>query len=120
MTLQLELGQVQDNYARRAFEQLALQFPVTGSGEPGPPGPQGPAGPQGAEGPQGPQGPSGASTFVSGSGAPTSGVGVDGAIYLDVANGRMYGPKAAGAWPAAPIGILVRDATTYDQLAKGA
>ena len=41
------------------------------------------------------------------------------AIYLDYTNGRMYGPKAAGAWPGTPIGILVRDATTYAQLAAG-
>jgi hypothetical protein len=94
-------------------------------GDPGATGPQGPKGDTGASGPQGPQGlqgpagPSGASTFVAGSGVPTAAVGVDGAVYLDVANGRMYGPKAAGAWPGTPLGILVRDATTYDQLAKG-
>jgi hypothetical protein len=94
-------------------------------GDPGATGPQGPKGDTGASGPQGPQGlqgpagPSGASTVVAGSGVPTAAVGVDGAVYLDVANGRMYGPKAAGAWPGTPLGILVRDATTYDQLAKG-
>jgi hypothetical protein len=124
-----------------------IVYPATASGgEPGPTGPAGPAGPQGTPGPAGPQGPtgatgtqgpagatgatgatgaqgvqgpSGASTFTSGTGAPTAGTGVDGAIYLDTTTGRMYGPKAAGAWPAAPIGILVRDATTYDQLATG-
>jgi hypothetical protein len=31
----------------------------------------------------------------------------------------MYGPKAAGAWPSAPLGVLVQDATTYDRLSKG-
>jgi hypothetical protein len=50
---------------------------------------------------------------------PTAAAGADGSIYLDVSSGRMYGPKAAGAWPSAPIGVLVRDATTYDQLATG-
>lgn len=117
MTLALELGQVTDPSARRALEQISLRWPTsTGTGTPGPPGPAGPAGPAG---PTGPTGPSGASTFVSGTGAPGAGTGVDGAIYLDVANGRMYGPKAAGAWPASPFGILIRDATTYDQLATG-
>lgn len=88
-------------------------------GDTGATGATGAQGPQGDVGPQGPAGPSGASTFVAGTGAPTAGVGVDGAIYLDAASGRMYGPKAAGAWPSSPIGVLVRDATTYDELAKG-
>jgi uncharacterized protein DUF5907/collagen triple helix repeat protein len=57
--------------------------------------------------------------FVAGTGAPAAGTGVNGAIYLDIASGRMYGPKAAGAWPATPIGILMRDATTYAQESAG-
>lgn len=61
----------------------------------------------------------GAGTLITGSGAPTAGVGADGALYLDTVNGGFWGPKAAGVWPVAPIGILVRDATTYDQLSKG-
>jgi hypothetical protein len=110
------------------------QGPAGATGAKGDTGPAGPTGPVGAQGPQGvqgvkgdtgatgaqgPAGPSGASTFTAGTGAPTAGTGVDGAIYLDTTTGRMYGPKTAGAWPAAPIGILVRDATTYDQLATG-
>lgn len=71
------------------------------------------------QGPAGATGPSGALTFVAGTGAPGAGTGVDGTMYLDLSNGRMYGPKAAGAWPSTPLGVLVRDATTYDQLAKG-
>lgn len=98
---------------------VGAQGPTGATGSQGPKGDTGLQGVQGPQGIQGPQGPSGASTFVSGAGAPTAGVGVDGAIYLDTVNGRMYGPKAAGAWPGLPIGILVRDATTYDQLAKG-
>jgi hypothetical protein len=73
-------------------------------GDPGVQGPQGATGAQGVKGDpgvQGPAGPSGASTFMSGVGAPTAGVGVDGAIYLDTASLRLYGPKAAGAWPVA-------------------
>jgi hypothetical protein len=61
----------------------------------------------------------GAGTVITGSGAPSAGTGSDGALYLDLATGAFWGPKASGAWPAAPIGVLVRDATTYDQLAKG-
>ena len=68
---------------------------------------------------QGPQGPSGAGTFVSGTGAPTAGVGVDGAIYLDTASGRMWGPKAAGAWPGAAFARAVPLAPTYAQLKAG-
>jgi hypothetical protein len=92
MTLPLELGQVSDPTARRAFEQIALHWPG---------------------------GSSGVGSFVAGSGAPTVGVGVDGSIYLDYTNGRVYGPKAGGVWPALPIGILMRDATTYDQESHG-
>jgi hypothetical protein len=58
-------------------------------------------------------------TFATGSGAPTAGVGADGGVYLDYVSGRFYGPKAAGAWPSTPLGVLVQDATTYDRLSKG-
>jgi hypothetical protein len=64
--------------------------------------------------------PLGLLTFAAGSGAPSVAVGVDGTIYLDVTSGRMYGPKAAGAWPSTLIGTLVRDATTDEPPAKGA
>lgn len=82
-------------------------------------GATGSQGPQGIQGPIGPAGPSGASTFVSGSGAPTAGVGLDGAIYLDLASGRLYGPKAAGAWPGTALGRIVPLIPTYAQLASG-
>lgn len=85
----------------------------------GDPGVKGTTGDKGDKGDKGDTGPSGASTFVTGTGAPSAGLGVDGAVYLDAASGRFYGPKAAGAWPSTAIGILVRDATTYDQLAHG-
>jgi PKD repeat protein len=42
--------------------------------------------------------------FVSGTGAPTIAAGASGAIYLDTGSGRMYGPKAGGAWPATALG----------------
>ena len=78
---------------------------------------KGDTGAQGAQGIQGPQGASGAATFLSGTGAPTAGVGVDGAIYLDTASGKLYGPKAAGAWPAAPLGRLLLPGNTYTDVA---
>jgi Collagen triple helix repeat (20 copies) len=91
----------------------------------GPQGPKGDTGAQGAQGPkgdtgaQGPAGPSGASTFLSGTGAPTAGIGVDGSVYLDLASGRLWGPKAAGAWPAQPIGRVLPTTPTYAQLTAG-
>ena len=66
-----------------------------------------------AQGTPGPPGTSGASTFISGTGAPTAGVGVDGSIYLDTASGKMWGPKAAGAWPGAAFGRLLLPGNTY-------
>ena len=60
----------------------------------------GPAvGAQGIQGPQGPQGLQGAigSQILTGSGAPSSGVGVLGDFYLDTNNGNYYS-KASGGW----------------------
>jgi hypothetical protein len=56
---------------------------------------------------------------VSGTGAPAAGTGVDGSIYLDTATGRMWGPKAAGAWPAVAFGRLLPLAPTYAQIKTG-
>ena len=98
---------------------LGAPAPTAAAGPAGPKGDPGPQGPAGAQGPQGPAGPSGASTFVSGTGAPTAAIGVDGSIYLDTATGRMWGPKAAGAWPAAAFGRLMPLAPTYAQLTNG-
>ena len=83
----------------------------------GPQGPAGPAGPTGATGTTGPQGPAGATgatgaaggtgaagtngnTVWNGSGAPVVATGVNGDFYIDTVASRLYGPKAAGAWPA--------------------
>ena len=88
-------------------------------GAPGATGPQGPKGDTGDTGPQGPAGPSGASTFVSGSGPPSAATGVDGSIYLDTANGRLWGPKASGAWPGAAFARAVPLSPTYAQLKAG-
>jgi len=101
------------------WELLAQKGDVGATGAQGAQGPQGATGPQGPQGPQGIQGPSGASTFVAGSGAPTAAVGVDGAIYLDTASGRMWGPKAAGAWPATAFGRVMPLSPTYAQVTAG-
>jgi len=37
-------------------------------------------------------------TILSGSGAPSSALGVNGDIYLDTAATRLYGPNTAAAW----------------------
>jgi hypothetical protein len=68
------------------------------SGTPGPAGPAGPAGPTGAAGANGVDGNDGAS-FLSGSGAPSSGLGNDGDTYIDLATGDTY-LNTAGTWAA--------------------
>ena len=58
-------------------------------------------------------------TFVSGNGAPPAALGVDGAIYLDVASFRLYGPKAAGAWPGTAFARAIPLNPTYRQIKGG-
>jgi len=58
----------------------------------------------------------GEGAFLSGTGAPTSGVGSNGAFYLDKTTGKIYGPKAAGAWPATATGRLVMPGNTYNDV----
>lgn len=64
-------------------------------------------GPPGADGVDGVDGTDG-SAVLSGSGAPTGGVGVDGDFYIDTTNFNFYGPKTAGAW-GSPSSIVVGD-----------
>jgi hypothetical protein len=66
------------------------------------PGPQGPQGPQGAQGPQGPVGAQGTAgnTVLYGASDPVAGTGIDGNFYINTTTNFMFGPKAAGAWPA--------------------
>lgn len=54
----------------------------------GPQGPEGPAGPAGADG----------KTVRSGSGVPSSGLGVDGDFYINTSANTIYGPKTSGSW----------------------
>lgn len=63
------------------------------------PGIAGPPGLPGAAGEPGTPG----SSLITGNGAPTSGVGNNGDLYLDVISGNYYGPKASGLWPTSPI-----------------
>jgi len=52
----------------------------------------------------GPQGRRG-TIFLTGQGAPTDDIGVDGDFYIDTANANnTYGPKSGGEWPDTPIG----------------
>lgn len=43
----------------------------------------------------------GATAVRNGSGAPANSVGNNGDFYIDTATSNLYGPKAAGVWPAA-------------------
>lgn len=81
------------------------------NGTPGPQGLQGatgPAGPTGLTGPAGPTGSAGATgaagtnglTILNGTTNPTGGVGVNGDFYINTTSNTIFGPKAAGAWPA--------------------
>jgi hypothetical protein len=47
----------------------------------------------------GPTGPAG-NTVLYGASNPTAGTGVDGNFYINTTTNFIYGPKAAGAWPA--------------------
>jgi hypothetical protein len=82
--------------------------PQGAKGDTGNTGAQGPIGNTGAQGNPGAQGTPGApgsngtdgKTLRSGSGAPANGLGVDGDFYIDPIAQLIYGPKAAGVWPA--------------------
>ena len=47
-----------------------------------------------------------APVWVVGSGAPASGTGNNGDMYLDGSSGDIYGPKASGSWPASMYTIV--------------
>lgn len=62
-------------------------------------GPQGVKGDTGTAGTAGTNGVDG-KTLLNGTVAPTGAVGANGDFYLNTTTNLMYGPKAAGAWPA--------------------
>jgi hypothetical protein len=68
-------------------------------GAPGAPGAAGPQGPQGVPGAQGVPGVDG-NTLLYGPGNPVAGTGVNGNFYINTTTNFIFGPKAAGAWPA--------------------
>jgi collagen type VII alpha len=101
--------------------------PIGPTGPAGPQGPKGDPGAPGAAGAQGPQGPAGltgsagptgaaglagpagtagavgadGNTILSGLGGPPADtVGHDGDFWINTANSMLFGPKAAGHWPA--------------------
>lgn len=88
--------------------------PAGADGAIGPTGPQGIPGVQGPTGPQGDTGPAGAAgatgatgaagadgrTVLNGTIAPVDAQGTDGDFYIDTTTSTIYGPKAAGVWPA--------------------
>jgi hypothetical protein len=73
---------------RTTLDQLAELAPAGPPGGPGPPGDTGPPGDDGVDG----------AGILSGTTAPTAGLGNDGDHYLDSATSRLYGPKTAGSW----------------------
>jgi len=61
-------------------------------------GQQGPAGATGATGATGPAGADGR-TLLSGTSAPSGGIGGDGDFFINTNGSIIYGPKAGGVWP---------------------
>ena len=78
------------------------QGPAGNDGATGPQGPIGNTGPQGPQGIQGIQGIAGTNgnTVLTTSGAPSNGTGNNGDYAIDPNAQILYGPKAAGVWPA--------------------
>ena len=72
------------------------------TGATGAQGPQGNPGTPGAAGATGPAGSNGVdgNTVLYGAANPTAGQGVNGNFYINTTTNFIYGPKAAGAWPA--------------------
>ena len=59
----------------------------------------------GSQGPAGGVGPAGTS-ILNGSSAPQSSDGNNGDFFLETTNSRLYGPKAAGAWPSSYVSLI--------------
>jgi hypothetical protein len=53
-----------------------------------------------------------APTFIAGDTPPNAETGYEGAVYLNTATGRFYGPKVGNVWPA--IGTLVPTAGPHE------
>ena len=66
------------------------------------------SGADGADGTNGTDGTDGTdgNTILNGTGAPSNAVGANGDFYIDTAAHSLYGPKAAGAWPASGTSLI--------------
>lgn len=51
--------------------------------------------------------------IISGPAAPTAGDGNDDDFYIETTNGRLYGPKTAGAWPGGYISLVGMDGADF-------
>lgn len=68
-------------------------------------GPTGATGATGAPGATGATGAAGAS-IISGTGAPTNGLGIDGDLYFDTSSKFIFGPKTNGTWPGVGTSLI--------------
>jgi hypothetical protein len=75
------------------IQELEQGPPGPISTTPGPPGPPGPQGPQGVAGLPGNQ-------IYYGAANPTPEIGINGDSYINTSTHFLFGPKAAGSWPA--------------------
>lgn len=83
---------------------------------------QGIQGIQGVIGVQGIQGIQGVAgkQILNGAAAPVSGDGLDGDYWIETTNSRLYGPKAAGAWPGTYVSLIGPQGATGATGAAGA
>jgi hypothetical protein len=83
------------------YKRISAVYSVAANikGATGAAGASGSAGAAGSTGATGANGVDG-NTILSGAGAPSSGLGVNGNFYIDTTAHSIYGPKSAGAWPA--------------------
>jgi hypothetical protein len=81
------------DFAVEVIQELEQGPPGPASEVPGPIGPPGPQGPTGTPGLPGNQ-------IHYGIGNPTPEIGINGDSYINTANHFLFGPKAAGSWPA--------------------
>jgi len=93
--LDMKSGTLYGPKAGGAWPAIGLAL-VGATGAPGPEGRPGADGQDGIDGQDGRDG----SRILTGLGKPVSTLGADGDHYIDTNGAMLYGPKAAGAWPA--------------------
>ena len=84
------------------------QGPIGLTGATGSQGPQGPAGADGAPGAAGTNGTNGlnGSTVLNGAADPQATDGADGDFFINTTSNTIFGPKAAGVWPATGTSLV--------------